>query len=166
MKKISLSIICLVMIAGLLAACAGTATPTSTTDLQPQAETALRDFFTSLNSADYARVEMLYGGSYERVQSMNPEVDPKDHQTLFNNGCTMNGFACLKVMDVALKEQRSVTEFVFKVKFQNADGSPFMQGLCCGQSEAESPSKPSFDITVSQNAAGQFVVMDMPPYVP
>jgi len=166
MKQRTILIVCLVLIAGLLAACTGKASPTPADDLQPQAEAALRDFFTSLNSADYAKAETLYGGSYELVQNMNPLVDPNDHQTLFNNGCTLNGYACLKVMDVTLKEQKSATEFVFTVKFQNADGTPFIQGPCCGQTEAESPSKPSFDITVSQNAAGQFVVMDMPPYVP
>lgn len=166
MKQKSILIVCLFLLAGLVSACAGKSTATPAPDLQPQAEAALRDFYGSLNSADYAKAETLYGGSYELLQNMNPVVDPNDHLTLFTNGCTMNGFQCLKVMDVSLKEQKSATEFVFTVKFQNADGSPFIQGPCCGQTEAESPSKPTFDITVSQNAAGQFVVMDMPPYVP
>lgn len=166
MKQKSMLIVCLVLFASLLTSCAGKSTPTLAADLQPQAEAALRDFYASLNSADYAKAETLYGGSYELLQTMNPEVNPNDHLTLFTNGCTMNGFQCLKVMDVSLTEKKSATEYVFTVKFQNADGSQFIQGPCCGQTEAESPSKPDFDITVSQNAAGQFVVMDLPPYVP
>ncbi|MPM47298.1 hypothetical protein SDC9_94007 [bioreactor metagenome] len=67
MKQRSISTVCQVLIAGLLAACTGKATPTPAADLQPQAEAALRDFFTSLKSADYAKAGTLYGGSYELV---------------------------------------------------------------------------------------------------
>jgi hypothetical protein len=59
MKQRSFLLVSLILIAGLLTACGGMGTPTPAVDLQPQAETALRDFYASLNSADYAKAETL-----------------------------------------------------------------------------------------------------------
>ncbi len=161
-RKVMLSIMVVLLV--LVSAC--TAVPTQKVDHQQEALTALQNFFSSLNSGDYASAVALYGGSYEMVAGMNPEVNINDPVSLFTNGCTINGYMCLKIKEAALKEQKSNSEYVFTVKFENPDGSLFVQGPCCGQTEAESPSKSEFLYTVKQNSSGQFVVMDMPPYVP
>lgn len=150
----------------LLAACTGAASPTARTDLQPQAEAALRDFFSSLNKGDYAGAEAVYGGSYEVLAADNPELDAADHVALFTNACTINGFQCLQVKEVSPEPQNSTNEFVFTVTFQKDDGSLFVQGPCCGASETESPSRSEFTYTVRQNEEGKFVVLELPPYVP
>ncbi len=160
--------LCAVMILAiaLSVACSNADSSSTGVNSQSEAETTLRDFFASLNSGDYAKAQALYGGSYELLQDMNPLVDPNDAVTLFNNGCTMNGFQCLRVMNVMAGAQNSDGEFVFLVTFLNANGTQFVQGPCCGASETDSPSKSEFEYTVMQNSQGQFVVMDLPPYVP
>ena len=129
------------------------------------ARQALEDFFSALNRADYAVADALYGGSYETLTGNNPDVDPDDHSTLWERGCTQNGLQCLTVRSATLKEQGD-EGFVFTVEFNNPDGSLFVLGPCCGASETEMPPVSQFEFRVEKSAEGDYLVMDLPVYVP
>jgi hypothetical protein len=128
------------------------------------ARQALIDYFNALERGDYAAAAALYGGSYENLQSMNPDVDPNDYTTLLMRGCTQNGLQCLPTRSVSLDEQVG-DSYVFLVEFSNPDGSLFVRGPCCGDSEAEMPSVSQFSYTVVNNS-GKYLVQELPVYVP
>jgi len=128
------------------------------------ARQALIDYFNALEKGDYAAAAALYGGSYENLQSMNPDIDPNDHSALLERGCTQNGLRCLPTRSVSLDEQVG-DRYVFLVEFSNPDGSLFVRGPCCGASEAEMPSVSQFGYTVV-NKAGDYLVQELPVYVP
>ena len=155
MKKIQMLPILLL----LLVACASGAQDSE------MALQALSDFFGALNSADYPRADALYGGTYETLTGWNPDVDPQDHVTLWEKGCTQNGLQCLTLRSATLKDQGD-GEFVFTVEFNNPDGSLFVRGPCCGASETDMPPVSQFEIHVVKTAEGKYLVTDMPVYVP
>ena len=147
----------------LLASC--TAKPTETTSDAKEAPQTLIEFFALLNAKKYAEADALYGGDYETLQNNNPDVAPSNHDKLLTNACEMNGFQCLAVRSATLKHQEGDT-YVFQVEFNNPDGSLFVLGPCCGANETEMPPVSQFEYTVTKNAEGKFVVMNLPPYVP
>ena len=53
--------------------------------------------------------------------------------------------------------------YLFDVEFTSPDGTLFVQGPCCG--ETEGPTFSSFPFRVKKIESG-FVVLDLPPYVP
>jgi hypothetical protein len=69
-------------------------------------------------------------------------------------------------MKITFDSQPSPDEFVFIVQFQNADGTQFIQGPCCGEDATTSPPVSEFKYTVTKTENGSYLVMDMPPYVP
>ena len=141
---------------------APTATPLSPAD---EAQEVLITFFRLMNSKNYAAGLVLYGGSYETMQNWNPDIDPSDHITLWTKACEQNGLQCLLSRTVTFKELQGDT-YVFQVEFSNPDGSLFVLGPCCGATETEMPPVSQFEYTVARDANGNFLVMDMPPYVP
>lgn len=140
-------------------------TPTSLPSTASEAQEVLITFFQQMNSKNYAVGDVLYGGSYETMQSWNPDVDPSDHVTLWTKACEQNGLQCLPARTVTFKELQGDT-YVFQVEFSNPDGSLFVRGPCCGANETEMPSVSQFEYKVTRNSNGKFVVMDLPPYVP
>jgi hypothetical protein len=152
----------------ILSACAGPGTlaPPPALDHREAASQVLSSFFEALNRSDYAAAARLYGGSYETLATMNPDIPADDHVALWKQGCQFNGLQCLKIKEILLSEQVDENTFHFIVKFQNADGSLFTQGPCCGEDETSMPPVSEFGYEVRRNANGQLQVMDMPPYVP
>ena len=130
------------------------------------AQQVLVEFLQSLHAGEYAQAAQLYGGTYESMANHNPGIDPDNHIALLRNACTINGVQCLQVKSVDLDRQRSATEFVFKVAFLNADGTLFVLGPCCDSTDIDFPPQSMFDFTVTKGAEGQYLVQDMPPYVP
>jgi len=139
--------------------------PTSLPSTAGEAQQALINFFALLNKENYTEADALYGGSYEQLQVFNPDADPSDHATLWASACEMSGLQCLKVRTATFKRLEGDT-YVFQVEFNNADGSLFILGPCCGANETEMPPVSQFEYKVTRSASGQFVVMDLPPYVP
>ena len=139
--------------------------PTSLPSTAGEAQQALIDFFARLNAEKYAEADALYGGSYEQLQVFNPGADPSDHATLWASACEMSGLQCLIVRTATFKRLEGDT-YVFQVEFNNADGSLFILGPCCGANETEMPPVSQFEYKVTRSASRQFVVMDLPPYVP
>ncbi len=126
----------------------------------------LSGFLTDLHRGRYSKAVSLYAGTYETMIDHNPSIDPQDRAALLRNACTINGAQCLEVRTAGLDSQISEAEFLFKVEFQTVDGAPFVLGPCCGASQTEQPPITVFLLRVVKNDAGQFQVMDMPPYAP
>jgi hypothetical protein len=130
-----------------------------------QAKQALTDFFKYISQGDYAKADQLYAGDYQTLIDWNPEVDPNNHQMLWENACAMNGLQCLKLRSATLREVKG-NEYVFTVEFSNPDGSLFVLGPCCGATETEMPSVSQFDYTIQKDAEGQFKTVDLPVFIP
>jgi hypothetical protein len=125
----------------------------------------LSQFFEFLHDGQYEQAAELYSGSYEMLLDANPNLDPEDHAALLKNGCEINGLQCLRLYEAVLQEQSVPNEFHFLVEFENDDGTRFVRGPCCGATETEMPSEWQFPFIVKR-IDGQFLVMDLPVYVP
>ncbi len=129
-------------------------------DMGLQQSRVVSDFFNALNKGEYEEAAELYGGSYEALISMNPDLDPNDHAALWKNACEVNGFQCLSVRQISFRRETKEGEYVFAVTFNAADGSLFVQQAEDGLSVSE------FEYRVLEGADGVWRVMDLPPYVP
>lgn len=142
---------------------------TQSSALQGQMELArqaLLDYFTALNQGNYLQAVEFYGGSYEILQSNNPEIPPQDHAQLLQAACRYNGFMCfLPLHEVVSQEQVAADEFHFVVEFQNADGTLFELGPCCGADPNSQPPVSQFEYTVVFQE-GSYRVVELPVYVP
>jgi hypothetical protein len=118
-----------------------------------------------LNTGEYDKAIPLYGSGYESLQVFNPQIDPADHLALWTWVCENKLLQCLEIRSTTLQHQEEDT-YVFQVEFNNPDGSLFVLGPCCGANETEMPPVSEFEFTVTRNAAGNYVVMNTPPYVP
>ncbi len=146
----------------LITSCASAPTAPSVND---EAQSALVNFLTSLNTGKYEEAVLLYGGSYEQLQIFNTDVDPSDHVALWAYACDNQLLQCLKVRTITPKEEQGNT-FTFQVEFSNPDGNLFVLGPCCGADETEMPPVSQFEYKVTKNTEGKFIVLDTPPYVP
>jgi hypothetical protein len=134
------------------------------TDVE-DARGALYAFFNSLNKGQYAEAVALYGGEYTVLADDNPELDPSDHTALWKNACTINGFQCLSVRTAIVKEMNT-DEYVFIVEFNTADGDLFIWDPECDEINVDVPPFSLFEYQVKKNADGEYVVLDLPVYVP
>jgi len=139
--------------------------PLSLSSTAEEAQQALIRFFSLLNTKKYAEAVSLYGGSYEQLHIFNPEIDPADQFALWEWVCESRILQWLEVCTVTFKNLQGDT-YVFQVEFNSAHGSLFVLGPCCGANETEMPALSQFDYKVMRKASGQFVVMDLPQYVP
>ena len=140
--------------------------PEETPDEETLAEATARDFYEALHEGMYEAATRLFGGSYETLISMNPDLDSEGGAELFAQGCQFNGFTCLRMGDVLSVERAGEGGYTFTVQFLRDDGEVFILGPCCGADETEMPPISEFTIRVVQDDAGVFKVLDLPPYVP
>lgn len=130
---------------------------------QEKAQAALTQFLEGLSEGMYAEAVKFYGGSYDHLRSMNPLVPADDFQALWQNGCQLNGLQCLPLLRVANVEESVLGEFLFTVELNDGSGQPFEQESCCGDSEGQPVSRFEFRVKRSN---GDYLVVDMPPYLP
>jgi hypothetical protein len=153
----------------LLVSCTATTTQSPTNgqaDDYRIAQEALAAFLTDLNEGRYEGAARLYGGSYDTMITQNPDIDSANHPALLQNACKINGYQCLEVKRIELDQVVSPTEYTFSVEFMNDDGTLFILGPCCGGNETDSPPKSSFVFKVIKDKQDNFMVIDMPPYMP
>jgi len=131
-----------------------------------KARNALVSFFDLLSQQEYERAAALYGGDYQGLRDSNPLIDPLDHIALLTNGCELNGLQCLRVQRIVYEKVVSPAEYHFTVEFMNQDGSLFVRGPCCGGNATDFPPESQFAYTVIRNCAGEFLVLELPVYVP
>jgi len=129
------------------------------------AREALGSFFAELNAGRYKAAARWYGGSYEILVGYNPEVDPGDFTTLWQNGCQVNGLQCLPLRTISFNERTSKGEYIFTVEFNKPDGALFLLEACCGE-EPTTPPQFQFEYRVVKGGDGTFRVLDLPVYVP
>jgi hypothetical protein len=169
MMKVSSLLPLIIVLLFSLVACTTKSTETlSDTQLALHASV---DFLESLHAGRYEESAQLYGGTYEVMMGHNPSIDPANYAALLRNACTINGTQCLDVRSAGLDTEVSATEFIFKVEFQNQDGTLFVVGPCCGESETDFPPQSTiyqstFLFRVVKVSEGKFLVMNMPPYMP
>ena len=131
-----------------------------------KARNALVGFFELLNHREYEKAAVLYGGDYQGLRDSNPLIDPLDHTALLTNGCELNGLQCLRVQRIVNEKVVSPAEYHFTVEFMNQDGSLPVRGPCCGGNATDFPPESQFAHTVIRNCAGEFLVSELPVYVP
>ena len=129
------------------------------------AQQALLGYFSLLSDGQYSQGAELYGGDYGTLTGWNPDLDPSDRAGLWERGCTMNGLQCLPVHEIVATERIDEDSYRLTVQFENADGSLFVRGPCCGATEEEMPSQSEFVFTVVSQNEG-FAVQELPVYVP
>ena len=127
-----------------------------------EAEQALRDFLSALNTGDYVLAAKLYGGSTGLLQTWNPDVTD-NLPALLERACTQNGLQCLVVSSVSFRGYDARGGYQFLVEFENADGSLFVQGPCCGETSGATFTRFTFRVVPAESG---MQVLDLPPYVP
>jgi hypothetical protein len=168
--KIILSVSsCLILLIS-LAGCTlspDTDSPSQTTVNQvPYAREALIEFFRRLHEGDYQGASELYSGSYEWLREVSPTIPPDDLAQLLAQGCQYNGLVCLEALSAEAILMFRSDSYLFRVKFQQEDGSLFSLGPCCGEDETSPPSFSSFDFRVERGEDGVWRVNDLPPILP
>jgi len=139
----------------------------TTSDDIALARQTLIEFFSFLNSGQYAAAERYYDDSddgYAILRDWNPNVAPENHVELLKAGCE-NQLRCLKVLSVLSERQTAPTEFTFTVQFVENDGTLFARGPCCGASEEEMPTVTDFE-NIVRKKGNEFRVFGLPVYVP
>lgn len=130
------------------------------------ARQALLAYFNALRAGDYPTVIKWYGGSYEWLASMNPDLSSEDKSALWTRACQQNGFVCtLAVKNWVHTAQLSADQIRFTVELQNPDGSLFVLGPCCGAEVADFPPLTQFDFIV-QRLGESYQVLSLPVFVP
>lgn len=127
------------------------------------ARKALEDFLNALNSGDFILGAKLYGGETELLETWNPDIQ-NDLPKLLERGCTQNGLQCLPIRSILYRGPDTRGGYQFLVEFTAPDGNLFHQGPCCGD-ESEGPFPASFTFAVL-NSEPNWLVMDLPPYLP
>jgi hypothetical protein len=145
-------------------------------DPAPIASAVLEEYLNSLALAKsgmgtftYERAADLYGGSYQTLIEMNPEIDPNDREALLSKACEANGFQCLRLHEIisarTMLGANGSYDIHFTVQLTHPYGGIFFTGLCCGSGGAP-PQQTKFDFTVRRLSDGRFQVLDLPPYAP
>jgi hypothetical protein len=128
------------------------------------AENTLRDYLLALNIGDYVRAAKLYSGDTSLLQTWNPDIPRGDLPALFEHACSQNGLQCLAPRSITYRASE-VDGHHFWVEFNNADGTLFKQGPCCGETAGIPVSMFPFFVEKSLTGNG-YVVQDFPPYMP
>jgi hypothetical protein len=130
-----------------------------------KASQALTRFFSELSNGNYAQAADLYGGSYQILADFNPGLDADDHPALWENGCQINGLQCLTIRTITFNELLDSGEYIFTVEFNDPAGNLFVLEACCGENPITAPQF-QFEYRVVEAGGGEFLVLDLPIYVP
>jgi hypothetical protein len=128
------------------------------------ARAALLSFFDALAAGRFADAVALYGGDYDHLAGMNPDLAATDRAALLQAGCLHNGLVCLEVGRVVGVEPGGEGEFHYSIQFVQADGTIFRQGPCCGEDPDAFEPISVFAYAVRHDRG--FRVLGLPPYVP
>lgn len=151
MKKI----VSVILLAAFLTGC-------SPKSAQNEAENTMLTFFSELSNGQYSEAVKLYGGDYENLAGMNPDLSPIDYEALWKRGCEQNGFVCMEVLEIVRVEERD-SQVEFSVTFKTKDGERFEFTGCCGETLPEPITE--YEISVQKDGDG-YKVLSLPPYVP
>lgn len=130
------------------------------------ARQTLINYFSALSLGEFSDAARLYAGDYQLLRDNNPDLPADDFGGLFQAGCTKNGFVCnLSIKSEVGVAQISQDTFRFSLELQNPDGSLFILGPCCGESDAEFSQTSQFDFVI-QKIEDRFFILTLPVYIP
>jgi hypothetical protein len=124
----------------------------------------LMEFFSALDDGRYSQAAEYYGGSYQVLREMNPDLGAESYAALWERGCTVNGLQCLPILSATFKD-RVDNMFIYTVEFKAIDGGRFVLGPCCGADPASAPPVYRFEYRVVLDG-GKYRVIDLPPLLP
>ena len=130
------------------------------------AAAAFRAFFDHLASGNYQQAAAHFGGSYDLLRRYNPGADPEDRAALLKLACLTNGFQCLPVDEIAAVRENPPGEWLITASLLTDQGEVFSRGTCCGAEEGDHPAETEFTFRVKKVPSGEYLVMDLPVYVP
>jgi hypothetical protein len=129
------------------------------------AQDTLVSFFSLLAYHAYSQVSGLYGGGYDSLLSMNPDLTADDPGLIWQRACEVNGFQCLEIKQVLSAETVGVDEYHFIVQFMNQDGSLFVLNPDGGADATSVSPQSEFEYIVKRDE-GRFTVRTLPVYMP
>jgi hypothetical protein len=129
------------------------------------AQSTLESFFALLAHGAYEQAASLYGGDYEVLRSLNAAIPADNYASLWENGCSLNGYQCLEIKDIinANLDQQGI--FHITVEFKLSNGDLLVVGPCCGADATQMPPRSQFEFTV-RRTKGVFLVQEPPIFVP
>ncbi len=138
--------------------------PTEELQRKIRSRDTLFSFFDHLKHGRYLEASRLYGGSYEFLLAQNPDLAPEKRAALLERGCRVNGLQCLRLMGADLQGCDADT-CTYQVEFETAEGDLFTLAACCGATET-TPPQSQFTYSVRQDQQGNYLVQELPVYVP
>ena len=160
------NVIAMVVALTLLAASPGALGSASPAHGLEWAESILVQYLDGLAAGEYAAcAKYVSDNSWAVLRSWNPTKEIADSTGLLGAGCRGNGLKFLSVRTVAHGEDLGGCRFQFQVTFNNADGSQFVRGPCCGATAEQTPPDSVFAYTVIDRL-GRIEIAELPPYVP
>jgi len=129
------------------------------------AQDTLVSFFSLLAYRACAQAASLYGGGYDTLLSMNPDLTADDPGLIWQRACEVNGFQCLEIKQVLSAETVGVDEYHFIVQFMNQDGSLFELNAESKTDAARVSPQSEFEYIVKRDE-GRFTVRTLPVYMP
>jgi hypothetical protein len=130
------------------------------------AAAAFRAFFDHLAAGNYRQAAAHYGGSFDVLRSYNPGANPEDQAVLLKLACLTNGYQCLTVDEITAVRENTPAEWLITASFLTDQGEVFSRGACCGADEGDQPAETEFTFRVKKVPSGEYLVMDLPVYVP
>jgi hypothetical protein len=122
----------------------------------------LKDYLTALNEGRYDEAVLLFSGAYDALVDQNPVIAADNRAELFESGCMVNGYQCLKPRSITYDPPPvSSTELRFVVEFEQPDGSLFARLPRPGET-VEPESRFLFIVFKDGDT---WKVRDLPPYV-
>jgi len=131
-----------------------------------QASHALQSYFNALQAGLYQEAAQWFGGSYEPLQAMNPDIAPENTVALFERACTLNGYHCLEMDSLLLTHVTQAGNYHFEVSFTDSEGNLFVVNPCCGADLETLPPAWLFQFSVQVDANGRYKVQELPVYTP
>lgn len=121
-----------------------------------------------LGHYSYERAAGLYGGSDETLFEYNPDLDPQNRAALLQAACEVNGFQCLRILEIVstrpLLGVDGAFDVLVTVRLRGPYDSVFALGPCCGAEFG--PQQTEFTFTVRIGADAGAAVLELPPYQP
>ncbi|MFA7216584.1 MAG: hypothetical protein WC095_01225 [Candidatus Paceibacterota bacterium] len=137
-------------------------------------ETVVVMFFKNLSDKNYEKALEYYGGSFETLETWNPEISSLNKIELIKTGCEQNGLNCLPVRSIVVDPSVSVDGLnknglydrivPYTVTFEKIGGGLFEIGPCCGE-EDNGQRFSEFTVFIAEKN-GSYLVLTLPPYTP
>lgn len=119
-----------------------------------EARRVLLEYLAALLQRKYEKAVLYYGGKYDFLLKLNPDVSIKNKPKLFERYCTKNGGKC------------GISSYFKNVTIESATMLKFTVELMKGNlDDIIISGKSDFEFRVKR-INGEFKVMDLPPYAP